>query len=103
MVGSLITILIVEDSTNWDLADLKHKPQYLIATPENSLNKIVTYQTANCMKGVRIRSFSGLFFPAFRLNMKIYVVSLRIQSTFVKIGTKKHQIWAFFTQCQEAS
>ena len=34
----------------------------------------------HCGKSVRIRSFSGSHFPAFKLNMERYGISLRIQS-----------------------
>ena len=34
----------------------------------------------HCVKSVRIRSYSGPHFPAFRLNTGRYGVSLRIQS-----------------------
>ena len=40
------------------------------------------------MKCVRIRSYSGLYFPAFRLNMERYSVSLRIQSKCGEIWTR---------------
>ena len=33
-----------------------------------------------CVKSIRIRSYSGQQFPAFRLNMERYSISLRIQS-----------------------
>ena len=46
-------------------------------------------QPVYCMKSVRIRSFSGLFFPAFGLNTEIYFVFLRIQPECGKIRTKK--------------
>ena len=36
----------------------------------------------HCIKGVRIRSYSSLYFPAFRLNTERYGVSFRIQSKF---------------------
>ena len=42
-----------------------------------------------CVKSVRIRSFSGPYFPAFRLNKKRYSVSLRIRSECGKIRTRK--------------
>ena len=41
------------------------------------------------VKSVRIRSFSGPYFPAFGLNTKRYSVSLRIQSECTKIRTRK--------------
>ena len=43
----------------------------------------------HCVKSVRIRSFSGLYFPAFRLNMERYSESFRIQSECRKIQTRK--------------
>ena len=42
-----------------------------------------------CVKSVRIRSFSGPYFPAFGLKMEIYGVNLRIQSECGKIWTRK--------------
>ena len=41
------------------------------------------------MKTVRIRSLSGPYFPAFRLNTKRYGVFLRIQSEYWKKRTRK--------------
>ena len=41
------------------------------------------------MKSVCIRSFSGPFFPAFRLNTWRYSVSLCIQSECRKMRTRK--------------
>ena len=43
----------------------------------------------HCVKSVRIRSFSGLYFPLFGLNTEIYSTSLRIQTEFRKIPTRK--------------
>ena len=45
----------------------------------------------NCAKSVRIWSFSGPYFPAFRLNTKRYRVSLCIQFKCGKIRTRKTQ------------
>ena len=41
------------------------------------------------MKLVRIQSFSGLYFSAFRLNERFYPADLRIQSECGKIRTRK--------------
>ena len=41
------------------------------------------------VKSVRIRSFAGLYFSAFELNMERYRESLRIQSKCKKIRTRK--------------
>ena len=43
----------------------------------------------HCVKRVRIRIFSGPYFPACGLNTKRYKVSLRNQSKCGKIWTKK--------------
>ena len=42
-----------------------------------------------CMKSVCIRSFCGLYFPAFVLNTEKYSVSLNIQPECGKIRTRK--------------
>ena len=42
----------------------------------------------HCVKSVRVRSYSGLHFPAFRLNAERYGVSLHIQSECGKIRTR---------------
>ena len=41
------------------------------------------------VESVRIRSFSGPYFPVFGLNMEIYRVSFRIMSKCGKIRTRK--------------
>ena len=41
------------------------------------------------VKSVRIRSYSGPYFPAFGLNMGRYRVSLRIQYKWGKMRTRK--------------
>ena len=43
----------------------------------------------HCVKSARIRSFSGLYFPAFGLNTERYGVFLLIQSKCGKIRTSK--------------
>ena len=43
---------------------------------------------SHCVKGVRIWSYSGQFFPAFELNTKRHGVSLRIQSECGKMWTR---------------
>ena len=42
----------------------------------------------HCVKSVRIRSYSGPYFPAFGLNTERYSASLRIQSECGKIWTR---------------
>ena len=43
----------------------------------------------HCVKGVRIWSFSAPYSPAFGLNTERYRVSLRIQSEYGKMRTRK--------------
>ena len=46
------------------------------------------------VKSVRIRSFSGLYFPAFGLNTERYGVSLSVFSPSAgKYGPEKLRIW----------
>ena len=51
----------------------------------------------HCLKSVRIRSFSGPYFPAFELNTEIYRVNLCIWSECGKIRTRKLHIRTLFT------
>ena len=46
------------------------------------------FRILHCVKGVRIQSYSGLYFPAFGLNMERSEVSLRIQSECGKMWTR---------------
>ena len=51
-------------------------------------NSLIFHVEAHCVKSVHIRSYSGLYFPAFGLNTDRYGVSLRIQSECGKIRTR---------------
>ena len=44
-------------------------------------------QYSHCLRSVRIRGYSGLYFPSFGLNTEKYIVSLRIQAEYEKIRT----------------
>ena len=59
-------------------------------TIENVWNK-------HCVKSVRIRSFSGLYFSAFRLNTERYGVSLSIQSECWKYGPENSKYGHFYS------
>ena len=53
-------------------------------------------ENRNCLKSVRIRNISGLYFPAFGLNTEKLSVSLRIQSKCRKMRTRKtHNMGTF--------
>ena len=41
--------------------------------------------------------FSGLYFPVFGLNTKIYSVNLRIQSKYNKIRTRENSVFGYFS------
>ena len=53
------------------------------------INLHIYSRDQDCVKSVQIRSFSGSYFPVFRLNMEIHSVNLRIQSEYRKIRTCK--------------
>ena len=44
-------------------------------------------QYSHFLRSVRIRSYSGLYFPSFGLNTEKYIVSLRIRAEYGKIRT----------------
>ena len=58
-------------------------------TTENLRNIVIGFITIQCVKSVRIRSFSGPYFPASRLNTERYVEYLYIQSKFGELRTRK--------------
>ena len=70
--------------------------------PEGMVRNTLFYSNfkhkLHCAKSVRIRSFSGPYFAAFRLNKERYQVSLRIQSECGKIRTRKTPNTELFTQ-----
>ena len=57
-------------------------------TSENHQNKWYSTRYFRCGRSVRIRSYSGRYFPAFGLNTVVYGVSLRIQSECGKKRTR---------------
>ena len=71
---------------------LSSLPQILLGLFLNALTClliiILLITTSSLVKGVRIRSYSGLYFPAFGLNTERYGVCLRIQSECQKIRTR---------------
>ena len=54
------------------------------------LPQVTLHKELHCVKSVRIRSFSGPYFPAFGLNTERYSVSLCIQSKCGKMRTGKN-------------
>ena len=54
----------------------------------------------HCVKSVRIRSLSGPYFPAFRLNTERQYHSV-FSPNAGRYGPEKLQIQAIFTQCQQ--
>ena len=46
----------------------------------------------HCVKSVQIRTFSGPYFPVFRLNTEIYSINVRIQSKYRKIQTRNKDV-----------
>ena len=58
-----------------------------------SCQSILAYHKYNCVKSVRIRSYSGPHFPAFRLNN----ISLRIQSECGESADPKNSRYGHFS------
>ena len=58
------------------------------ATAASTVYFVIYIFFVHCVKSVRIRSYSGPYFPAFELNTERYSVSLRIQSECCKIRTR---------------
>ena len=56
---------------------------------EKLFHQFNIFKIRHCVKSLRIRSFSGPYFSAFGLTMKIYPVNLRILSECGKIETRK--------------
>ena len=54
-------------------------------TEQNDLKMV---NTGHCIKRLSIRSYSGLYFPVFGLNMERHRVSLRIHSKCGKMQTR---------------
>ena len=53
-----------------------------------SQQNIDIFTQKHCVKSVRIRTYSGPYFPTFRLNTERYSVCLRIQSGCGKMRTR---------------
>ena len=60
-----------------------------IINNDNDNNNLTFLIPLHCLKSVRIRSFSGLYFLAFEMNTEIYRVNLRTQSKYENIWTRK--------------
>ena len=60
---------------------------------------IPSYVHFHCIKGVCIRSFSGVYFPAFGINTEIYLLNLCIHSECGKIQTRKSSNTGILAQC----
>ena len=53
-----------------------------------------------CMKGVQMQCFSSPYFSVFELNTKRYSVSLRIQSKYEKIRTRRNSVFGHFSRSE---
>ena len=79
---------MIRSSVMKELRKTCKKDQLFQKTKQKHLKNSFTSPDNYCMKGFRIRSFSGPYFPAFGLNTDIYSVSLHIQSECAKIRAK---------------
>ena len=50
--------------------------------------KVLTQCKTNCVKSVSIQSYSGPYFPTFRMNTERYSISVHIQSECRKTWTR---------------
>ena len=56
---------------------------------EKHLFRSLFFSKRHCVESLRIKSYSGPYFPAYEINTERYGVSLRIQSECGKIRTRK--------------
>ena len=88
---------VMEELHFWLIPNKEHKKIFSNETLKGFWNgKSLKDHLIQCMKSVRIRSFSGTYFPAFGLNTERYFVSFRIQSKCGKIRTRKTPNTDFF-------
>ena len=78
---------IPEKHLRW--SDLQNPKTLYLDVQQGSEYSSEYTSTFHCVQVVRIRSFSGLYFPAFGLSTKRYSVSLCIQSKCGKIRARK--------------
>ena len=62
---------------------------YIITKHQKIRDILIFAGGTKCVKSVRTRSFSDLYFPAFELNTERYPVSLRVLPECEKIRTRK--------------
>ena len=55
----------------------------------------------NCENVSKYGLFSGLYFPAFGLNMERYEVSLCVQSECRKMQTRKNSVFGHFSHSEK--
>ena len=60
-------------------------------------NDLLSNRTYTAWKVSKYGVFSGLYFPAFRLNTERYSVSLRIQSKCRKMRTRRNSLFGHFS------
>ena len=101
-INSLFTFLIISRVLNKIKKNLDHAFVNIVNQKtsakfqQKTLNFMVIgarqsiqfFRQIHCVKSVRIRSYSGLHFPAFGLNTERYSISLRIQSQCGKMRTR---------------
>ena len=61
-------------------------------------NDLLSNRTYTAWKVSKYGVFSGLYFPAFRLNTERYSVSLRIQSKCRKMRTRRNSLFGHFSR-----
>ena len=80
LTGNIVLNGVDDDQYNIFFGNIKISSLYHLPLCDSFISNY------HCVKSVRIRSFSGPYFPVFGLNPEI---SLRIQSEYWKIPTRK--------------
>ena len=89
MLGPLFFLIYVSDLSD----DLASNAEFFaddisLFSVAEIMTKLAKDLNSHCVKSVRIRSYFGPHFPAFRLNTERYFLSLRIQSECEKMWAR---------------
>ena len=89
MLGPLFFLIYVSDLSD----DLASNAEFFaddisLFSVAEIMTKSAKDLNSHCVKSVRIRSYFGPHFPAFRLNTERYFLSLRIQSECEKLWAR---------------
>ena len=87
-------ILVVSQGYEYAFDKTKQMPGALSFILQKIRTAITAWKVSKCAV------FSGLYFPLFELNTKIYSVNLRIQSEYGKILTRRNSVFGHFSRSE---